>query len=45
MSTLLEAGFTVSRLGVDNVEVICDYIEETFRLGAGLVGFGRHIAR
>ena len=45
MSTLLEAGFTVSRLGVDDVEVICDYIEEAFRLGGGLVGFGRRTAR
>ena len=45
MSTLLESGFTVSSLGVDNVGTIGDYIEEAFRLGGGLVGFGQYTAR
>lgn len=42
MSTLSEAGFTVSSLGSENVEAICDCIEGALRSGGGLVGFGRH---
>ena len=45
MSTLSEAGFTASSLGSENVEAICDCIEEALRSGGGLVGFGKHNSR
>ena len=43
MSTLLEASFTVSSLGPENVEAICNCLEEALRSGGGQVGFGRRI--
>ena len=35
----------VSSLGVENIEIICDYIEGALRSSGGVVGFGMHSTR
>ncbi|KAI0837753.1 hypothetical protein F5Y06DRAFT_270158 [Hypoxylon sp. FL0890] len=39
VSTLLDNGFNIADLGVENVEAIKEVLKSAFRLGSGLVGF------
>ena len=40
MSTLLEAGYTPSTLGDENVIRVADFLEDCMNQGGGTVGFG-----